>query len=495
MKTMVSVLLALLFIPVVYAQEEEFPPPLETDRTSFSAGIGMVTVDGEQWQRISFRPDIPIWRFGVALDIELFIDSKGNFSKKGWDFSSGKRAFDSIARKIYYVRFGRPGENTYVKVGALDYVTIGYGLIMDGYRNTIFYPGVKKTGLFLDLRNLSSLGIGVQGFVNNFSDFSYKGAVVGGRLSFKPISSLGVPVLGDLELGASSVYDMNQLAGIDSVLTEIKLSPEQVDSLRKWGIPINDEGIIVKKEPFDADSTDAFGVYGFDVAIPVVRKQGLGITLYGQYARNVNDDVGTDAEGYGIAAPGIMASIGPVTARLEYRQLRDKFEANYFDEIYELERSNQDPETRKLFTKADSLRDVSVNGIFGNLGANLLDMVKAEVVYQDLKGGDDKDRRLYARAYLARNLLNNIPKLEGLMFYYGKNRIGTALLKEKDTVAKFEKDSFFEPTLYTIYGYKIGFSLTGGVVLVWNVGYSYTNDEEGYLKKERNFHIETMIRF
>jgi len=495
MKALISVLSVLFLVCASYAQEE-FPPPLETEGPAFSAGVGMVTVDGKQWQRISFRPDIPIWKFGVALDIELFIDSEGNFSKKGWDFSSGKRAFESITRKIYYIRFGRPGERAYVKVGALDNVTIGYGLIMNGYRNTLQYPGVKKTGLFLDLRDLSSFGIGVQGFVNNFSDFGYKGAVVGGRLSFKPMRPSGVPVLGDLELGASCVYDMNQLAGIDSVLTEIRLTPEQVDTLKSWGVPVNEEGIIVKKEPFDRDTTDAFGVFGFDVAVPIVRNPNFGLTLYGQYARNMNDDVGAEAKGYGVAAPGLMANVGPVTAKLEYRRLDGKFEANYFDELYELERSGQDPESKRIFTKADSLRDVSVKGIFGNVSVNLLNMVKAEADYQDLRGGEDKDRRLYAKAYLARELLDRIPKLEGVMFYYRKNRIGNALLKKRsDGAVKLEKDGFFEPTPYTIYGYKIGFSLSGGVMLVWDVGYRYRVDETGYLKKERNFHIETVVRF
>ena len=60
---------------------------------------------------------------------------------------------DSILRKIYYVRYGRPNDAVYVKIGALDNVTLGYGLIMDTYRNTLHYPGIKKTGLQFRIAN------------------------------------------------------------------------------------------------------------------------------------------------------------------------------------------------------------------------------------------------------------------------------------------------------------------------------------------------------
>ena len=72
--------------------------------------------------------DIPLGKFGVALDIEIFVDDQGNFNKKGWDFDSAESAVESVLRKIYYLRYGRPGESIFVKVGALDNVALGYGL-------------------------------------------------------------------------------------------------------------------------------------------------------------------------------------------------------------------------------------------------------------------------------------------------------------------------------------------------------------------------------
>ena len=204
--------LLLLFLATpLHAEEEETAQP--ESKASYAAAVGSVTIDGKQWQRISLRPDIPIGKFGVALDIEIFVDDQGNFNKKGWDFDSTEDAVGSVLRKIYYLRYGRPGEGVFVKVGALDNVTLGYGLMMEGYCNSLEYPGVKKLGLQFDVRNLSPMHVGIQGMINNFEDLGRVGAVIGGRLSARPMAATGIPLLSKLEIGASYVRDMDQFGG------------------------------------------------------------------------------------------------------------------------------------------------------------------------------------------------------------------------------------------------------------------------------------------
>ena len=44
------------------------------EQPSYSGSMGSVTVGQEQCYRLSFRPDIPIGRWGVARDVELFVD-------------------------------------------------------------------------------------------------------------------------------------------------------------------------------------------------------------------------------------------------------------------------------------------------------------------------------------------------------------------------------------------------------------------------------------
>ena len=54
----------------------------------YSASMGSVTVEDKQLFRLSLRPDIPIGKWGIAFDIELFIHDGGDFSDKGWAFGS-----------------------------------------------------------------------------------------------------------------------------------------------------------------------------------------------------------------------------------------------------------------------------------------------------------------------------------------------------------------------------------------------------------------------
>ena len=96
--TLVAIIIS--FATIVCAQEEI------NSKTSIQAGYGTVTLGGVQWQRFSLRPDFPLGKFGLGLDLELFIDNEGKISKEGWDFSSRNQIWDTLLRKIYYARYG-----------------------------------------------------------------------------------------------------------------------------------------------------------------------------------------------------------------------------------------------------------------------------------------------------------------------------------------------------------------------------------------------------
>ena len=517
--------LMLFLATSLYATEEEEAAQPES-KTSYAAAVGTVTIDGKQWQRISLRPDIPIGKFGVALDIEVFVDDQGNFSKKGWDFDSGQDAAESLLRKIYYVRYGRPREDIFVKVGALDNVTIGYGLIMDGYRNTLEYPGVKKLGLQFDVRNLSPMSIGIQGVVNNFEDLGRSGALIGGRLSARPMATMGIPLLGRLELGASYVRDMNQFGGFkdtdddtypdvvddfpedkdryvdtdgngvddsedwdddgDGIIDGDVLTEEQVAAIENVGIDVDLD--VTRKTPFSTDSTDAFSMLGFDLGLPIVERGPLSVVLYGQYAISSDDDDGQKAEGFGFAAPGLRIGMGPLGIKVEYRYLSGHFLPEYFDELYESQRAQIDLSTGRPILKESLLDSVSLSGVFGRANLDLANLLTVSAGYQYLTGdvgdqGDQTRQRFSARASLSSMILERIPKVDLAEAYYLKNNIGA------------EDEGFFEATTGTLYGYKLGLALSSGVSLVWNAQYRYRITEGGDLESEKNVVIETVMRF
>ena len=109
--------------------------------------FGAVTIDGKIWNQVALRPIIPIGKVSVALDIVFYIDQNGNIHDDEWDFSDGKKSKNSIIDKIYYIRYGKKWDPFYFQVGALDNVTLGKGILVNRFTNTILDPQMRKLGL------------------------------------------------------------------------------------------------------------------------------------------------------------------------------------------------------------------------------------------------------------------------------------------------------------------------------------------------------------
>ncbi|SVB58113.1 uncharacterized protein METZ01_LOCUS210967, partial [marine metagenome] len=129
--------LLLISISLVYAQ----------NGNNITGAFGTVTMDGKIWNQLSFRPEIPLGNFALAMDLVFYFDENGTLHKEEWDFSDGNAIKNTLIDKIYYLRYGYPGDPLYGKIGALDHVVIGYGILVDGYSNAIEHPQVRKVGM------------------------------------------------------------------------------------------------------------------------------------------------------------------------------------------------------------------------------------------------------------------------------------------------------------------------------------------------------------
>ncbi|MEW6755666.1 MAG: hypothetical protein AB1505_32515 [Candidatus Latescibacterota bacterium] len=514
-----------------------------------TGSLGSVTVGDEQFYRMSFRPEIPLGPWGVALDLELFLDQQGGISSRGWEFGTATETVSSLLRKIYYVRYGRPHEEIYAKVGALDNVTLGYGLILADYRNTLEYPGIKKTGLEFKLRNLGGSGIGVEGMVNNVQDFQQGGPVVGLRAFGQ--------VLGPLELGISYVTDVDQYGGLldsdddgfpdavdafpddedraldndgDGQPDELDLDDDNngaVDADAGSGLsaalqqrlrdlntefgpafPVDTQ--VQRRTPFNDERVDRdpFSMVGLDAAYPITRSAQLTVSLYGQVALIADDDDDLDpqvavsqgvqpgnrkAKGWGLAAPGVLVRTGPLTAQLEFRRFAEDFEARHFDNLYEVDRVRIDPATGLAQPKDARLgRSESVAGVYGHAATDLGQLVLASASYQYLTGADDPEQYLIASAALSEEVLGRVPRLTLARAYYQKENIGRGLNEEGE---QGSSDGFFEPTEDMLYGYEIGLEMSGGVSLVWDTRYVFERGADRDLDRRQITSIQTVFVF
>ena len=111
-----------------------------------NASVGSVTIDGKIYNQISFRPEIPMGKLKLGLDLYFYLDDEGNFYDKPWDFSSGEKAFRNILDKILYLQYGGPYDKVYFRLGGMPNTTLGYGIIVNQYNNTLEYPNIRRLG-------------------------------------------------------------------------------------------------------------------------------------------------------------------------------------------------------------------------------------------------------------------------------------------------------------------------------------------------------------
>ena len=496
----------------------------------YSLSMGSVTVDQEQLYRLSFRPDLPLGRLGIGLDIELFVERNGDLGRRGWQAGSSTQTLDSVLRKIYYVRYGRPNDAVYVKIGALDDATLGYGLIMDSYRNTLHYPGIKKTGLQLRIANLVGTNIGLEGVINNLQDFQEGGALIGLR---------AFGYIADIELGVTFVADLDQYSGLrdgdsDGVPDQIDAFPDDrtlaldndddndglIDAdpgsglsaditsalLGINGLPVDQD--VDRHKPFNRNRVgrDFFSILGGDASYALIHDLGIHLRLYGQLALLLDDDDGLSnfeaqqqgvspgnrqATGFGIAAPGLWLALGPLNGQLEFRHFRRDFDSRYFDELYELDRAHLDLATGQAQSKDARLgHSDDLSGFFGRLGTELGSYAHVSASYQYLTGTSDPKQQLIASTSLSRKLLKYFPRLKRAYAYFHKNNIGRNLNEDGTG-----RDAFFEPTEDTFYGFDIALNMKEGTSVRWDTRFLFERAADGRLQRHKIMTLETVFDF
>ncbi|NWF50698.1 MAG: hypothetical protein HXY49_09160 [Ignavibacteriaceae bacterium] len=328
-----------------FAQLNQYPKPQEGYLTG---GLGLNWIDGELHYRFNFRPEVSFANFGVGLDLNLDFDSKGNLRKENFN------EFSDYLSVIRYVRYGMKNDPVFIKLGALDYYTLGHGSIIYQYNNSPSFD-TRKTGLVADI------DFGKFGFESIYSSFGEAG-VIGLRGYVKPLqftSAAGIPIIGNLEVGATFATDINDKAGIvvgslDSVTNKLSV--------------VDDKGSI--------------SIVGVDLGLPLLETNLLGIILYFDYAKiieygsGISTGIKLNFEGLGLVS---------ATAKLERRFNQEKYLPSYFNSFYELERF-QVMNDGTVLSKAQVLNSATTasNGVYGELSINVLKLFDIIGSYQRL---------------------------------------------------------------------------------------------------------------
>ena len=489
-------------------QSSDSVKPKPKKPLNLGLGVGSATIDGVLYNQVALRPELSFGKLGLGLDLPLYIDNEGNIRKDEWNEAS------DIIDKFLYIRWGEKSDPFWFKWGALNNVTLGYGGLLSGYSNMMEFPSVRKVGINT---GIGFGNFGTELFLSNMKDFTRGGTLMGLRGTYK--LSDAIP----LTFGLNFVMDMNQFSGLKD--TDDDTYPDIFDDFPNnkdywndtdgdgiadfnggnnppttgWDIDGDGDNILdsvkdptLKPTPFSLKDNKATAQgFAFDLGYPVVKSKAFSLEAYMEYNKLIFPKIKGDnyysrkaMNGTGITIPGVRASVFSfLNVSFEYRLKNGYFAPQFFDGSYDLSRvvaefSNSGTviRTKDQVILVDSS---STSGLYGSASANVFNLVSFNAAYASMKGDGDIEFNSF-NALINVNA-ENIPKLSVAQAYYQRNN-------DKNPF------DFGNPTINTIFGYKVGYEVNAGVSLIWDFRQFYRDTGNG-LEPVKQTTIETAFNF
>jgi hypothetical protein len=332
-----------LFLTVsAHAQIDNYPRP---GQGNFDGGFGLNWIDGDLYYTFHIRPELSFANFGVGLDLNLDINQNGNLRKE--DFNE----FSDYLSIIRYIRYGMKNDPVYVKVGALDYYTLGYGNIMLNYNNSPSYDA-RTIGLVTDI------DFGEFGLESIYSNFLEAGviAIRGYARPLKFTNAGSIPIIGNLTVGGTYAVDFNKYAGI--VFNQPQSTSAFIDN-------------------------GSINIVGVDLGLPLLSTRMVGLQLYADETKIINFGSGS---AIGIKADFNVFGIINTSAQFERRFNKSQYIPGYFNSFYEIERYQYNTASgiySSMETKLANMTNPD-NGYFGELYVNALGLFYVLGTYERL---------------------------------------------------------------------------------------------------------------
>ncbi len=293
--------------------------------------IGALIIDGVfyaravlsprfDWGEFSFALYLPVICKGNIFDPDSYYRPAGN---NEWDFGFVSGDWDAhdfyrdLMLKIKYAQWGSKGKPIYARIGNLEGVTIGHGLVMSGFDNNVDFPAVRRLGLELEMDFETS---GFQAMTDDCTD----PRILGGRVYFRPFGGYRA------EIGMSLVADINSLADY-TILGE--------DAAPLFGRPIFIIPGLDMEFPFaKSESFSISGFADFAVRVPYLQSDTdplTSVSVPAGFRWNAiwDQDSERALKNYGIMT-GVFGKASSVDFRLDYRYYTGAFRPALYDAMY-----------------------------------------------------------------------------------------------------------------------------------------------------------------
>ncbi|HVP19303.1 MAG TPA: hypothetical protein VMU36_09925, partial [Spirochaetia bacterium] len=184
--------------------------------------IGSVTIGGQTYGKAILEPTFTLGKLKLALYLPIIyqnnmLDSAEWYRPAGndeWSFGTdqggnpGLVAADitrDLLLKVTYIEYGRQQDPFFLKVGTLEHITIGHGLLMRDFANDAEFPAVRRVGVNIGVDTPAG---GFEVMMNDATPNIANGTVyppdiISGRVYVRPIPGFRSA------LGLSAVVDLN----------------------------------------------------------------------------------------------------------------------------------------------------------------------------------------------------------------------------------------------------------------------------------------------
>ena len=319
---------------------QSFPNPAFTGSTDEPESI--------TYQSVGLTPDLAIGNFGLGLDLTLnyrFTGGDGNSFEvraQDWVPDANTTFLELYLPKLRYVRWGMKGDPLFVMLGSIENGTLGNGFIMGNYSNTQFLPERRIFGMSLDLDGslFNFPYVGLETFTGNLAAFD----VFGGRLYARPLVGTSIPIVRNLQIGATAVIDRDPFYFAEKDLGDN--ADLIIPTLLPAGVTRDEASVLV---------------YGADFRLPILDSSVISLAGFGDFVMEQSNMGGM------LGAGGRLFGIMTYGAQLRF--LGANFIPVYFNGAYDLFR----PYQYAVYAGVPGFATDPYTGWFASAGFSLLE--------------------------------------------------------------------------------------------------------------------------
>ncbi len=369
--------------PVEPAQpefEDQTPEWVLNTLDALGFELGSVTIDGVTYGKVVGQPAFALgrWNFGLYLPViyqsNLF-DPQDWYRPAGndeWSFGTDQEdtqaaALDAIADTALKFRFiefndrdaflrGADDASLFFKLGNLNNLSLGYGIVMQDFANDTDFPAIRRVGINVGLQGER---LGFEALTNSFGNPE----VIGLRVFLGRGVSIGAGAA--VDLSPASALPSTEAAFADYIAAD----PVFVN-------PAADVSLSILRNA-DALNATLFGQAG--TFVPVLRN-AFGDVPAGPFvgAEGLSGDFTDIIASYGVTS-GVLGNIGPIDYRLEYRDFVGEFIPSFYGPGYERLRGDRviDALDYALAATNDTIGTdpIRTTGVYGEIGGTFFDLV------------------------------------------------------------------------------------------------------------------------